>query len=171
MNTKWFPALCGLAALLFLVGCSSGVQNANPSYRYQGETYGKLSITLAPLVEADVSKAVRADQLGLEQAILHQLKANGLWDESSSNEIAVHVDSLRVRSAFNAVMFGFMAGSDSLTGTVKLTTAENQLHAFSVNASWALGGMAGGQDSSRLGWLSGKFAELTAQTILGKQTN
>lgn len=67
-------------------------------------------------------------------------------------------------------MFGFLSGSDSLDGTVTLKDAQNTSKAtFDISASYALGGLGGGQDDSRLGWLGDKFAELTANTIVGKK--
>jgi hypothetical protein len=66
-------------------------------------------------------------------------------------------------------MFGFMAGSDNFDGTVTLIDGNKHVkNSFDISASYALGGFAGGVNSSRLGWLSEKFAELTVNTILGK---
>jgi len=42
-----------------------------------------------------------------------------------------------------------------------------QLDKFSVSASYALGGLAGGQDEARMGWLYEKFAEETIKTLTG----
>jgi hypothetical protein len=41
------------------------------------------------------------------------------------------------------------------------------LNSFEVSASYALGGLAGGQDDARLSWLYEKFAELASKEITG----
>jgi hypothetical protein len=67
-------------------------------------------------------------------------------------------------------MFGFMSGSDSLDGTVILKDdSDVQKATFDISASYALGGFGGGQNDARLGWLGDKFAELTANTVVGKK--
>ena len=77
----------------------------------------------------------------------------------------------RVRSNFTAVMFGFMAGNDSITGDVVLRDAAGkELNRFEVSASYALGGLAGGMDDARMGWLYEKFAELTVENLGGPES-
>lgn len=73
----------------------------------------------------------------------------------------------RVRSSFSAVMFGFMADSDSIDGKVREFNQEGrQVHSFDVSASYALGGIAGG-DGTRMNWLYDKFTELTIAELTG----
>ncbi len=40
-----------------------------------------------------------------------------------------------------------------------------EIDRFEVGASYALGGLAGGQDSARMGWLYEKFAEETINEL------
>lgn len=55
-----------------------------------------------------------------------------------------------------------MAGSDRILGTVTARDGQGRLiNRFNVNASYALGGLAGGMDQARTGWLYEKFAEET----------
>lgn len=77
--------------------------------------------------------------------------------------VDVIVTDIRTRSGFAAVMFGFMAGDDRIVGTVALAD-ENaaQQDSFQISASYALGGLVGGQEGVRMGYLYEKFAELTA---------
>ncbi len=44
----------------------------------------------------------------------------------------------------------------------------NTLQEFSVSASYALGGLAGGQDSTRLSWLYESFAEHVTEELTGQ---
>lgn len=78
----------------------------------------------------------------------------------------VEITGIRVRSNFSAVMFGFMAGSDYVDGTVSLVDAEHyRVDRFKVYASYAFGGLAGGQDEARMRWLSEKFVEKTLSAL------
>jgi hypothetical protein len=63
-------------------------------------------------------------------------------------------------------MFGFMAGADLISADVIVKSADGQeLDKFEVSTSYALGGIAGGQDSARMGWLYEKFAQETVQEL------
>jgi hypothetical protein len=162
------------AALVVLVAaCASGVQrheSDDGTYAYSGQKFGKVSVTLADAVKNDPDKAARVYELRLDQRITNRLMAKYLYDANSEAAVNVVVENIRVRNAFNAIMFGFMAGADILEGTVTLTDSSGKvLNRFIVNASYALGGVGGGQDSARLDWLSDRFGVLTAETIVGKK--
>jgi hypothetical protein len=80
--------------------------------------------------------------------------------------LEVRVKDVRVRSNFTAIMFGFMAGSDSIKADIIVKSPSGQeLDRFEVSTSYALGGLAGGQDSARMGWLYEKFAEETLKEL------
>lgn len=82
--------------------------------------------------------------------------------------IDVVVTDLRSRSTFAAVMFGLLAGNDSITGDVTVRdSAGEPLQRFSISASYALGGFAGGQENARMGWLNQKFADLAVAELTG----
>jgi hypothetical protein len=82
-------------------------------------------------------------------------------------KLTVTVDELRVRGTFNAIFWGFMAGSDHLNGTATLTRLDGKpVGNFKVTTSYALGGFAGGQDSSRLVWLYEEFAKMLTQELV-----
>lgn len=164
---KW-GSMVALFALM--AACSSNVRMGNSGpYVYAGEKYGKVVVVLSDAVTKDKDKAYRAEDLELDQHIVSAMKASNLFDENSPSSLRVTVNSIRVRNTFNAVMFGFMAGSDNIDGTVQLVDAAQKPGAdFNIHASYSLGGLAGGQSGTRLGWLRDKFAELTVDTILGK---
>jgi len=67
-------------------------------------------------------------------------------------------------------MWGFMAGDDHIVGAVSLVgdTAAPR-HTFKVSASYALGGLAG-MNETRMGWLYEEFAKLTPAEINGDST-
>ncbi|OUS30228.1 hypothetical protein A9Q99_07075 [Gammaproteobacteria bacterium 45_16_T64] len=152
-------------------GCSSHVALSKKSsgYQYKGEKYGAVNLTYASEISQDASKMTRLDQMNLENAIKRALQSNSLFDKNSTEVVEVEIQNIRIRNAFLAIMFGFMSGSDSIDGSVILKKNDKELADFNVSANYALGGFAGGQNDARLGWLSEKFAELTSNTIIGKQ--
>ena len=86
--------------------------------------------------------------------------------ESVAPELEIRIKGVRVRSNFSAVMWGFMAGSDYITADVVLKDAGGkEIDKYEVSVSYALGGLAGGQDSARMGWLYEKFAEETIKEL------
>jgi len=161
-----------IVVLLFglVAGCSSNVHmGSSTKYAYAGEKYGSVVVVLADAVSKDKGKAYRAEDLDLDKHIIAALKASDLYDEQARGQVRVTVNSIRVRNTFNAVMFGFMAGADNIDGTVQLLDDQQKARAdFNVKASYSLGGLAGGQSDTRLGWLRDKFTELTVDMILGK---
>jgi glucose dehydrogenase len=77
------------------------------------------------------------------------------------------VSNIRVRSNFSAVMWGFMAGNDTITGDIIIKDQNGEvLDQFEVSAAYALGGLAGGQDDARMGWLYESFAEETLKELV-----
>ncbi|HEX5056563.1 MAG TPA: DUF4410 domain-containing protein [Gammaproteobacteria bacterium] len=164
-----------ISSMMLLLGaCSSGVkmkESAAP-YKYSGEKYGIVTVTMSEGVTKDERKAVRTDQLKLDANIQSYLTGRGIYDSTSKNRIEVLVNKIHIRNTFNAVMFGFMSGSDNIAGTVSLKDADGrELSSFDITASYALGGGGGGQDDARLGWLSEQFAKLTVDSIMGTQKN
>ena len=62
------------------------------------------------------------------------------------------ITDIRVRSTFNAFMWGFMAGDDHIVGDVSLIGDKGEpRHTFKISASYALGGFAG-MNETRMGW-------------------
>ena len=83
--------------------------------------------------------------------------------------IEIYVKDIRIRSTFSAVMLGILAGTDSLSGEVILKEpGGRELQRFTISASYGLGGFAGGQDDSRMGWLYDEFARLTLVELIGQ---
>ena len=74
------------------------------------------------------------------------------------------IKSFRARSAFAAIAFGIMAGNDDVfVGEMIIKDAAARvLKSIEINASYALGGIAGGMTDTRMGWLYGEFAKLAA---------
>ena len=159
-----------LVSCLGLTACASGIkrQEGVADYKYQGEKFAGVSIKLTPAVQEKLKDDLKFNQQQLSSLILRGMEAQGLMDGKSSHLVDIEITDVRVRSTFNAVMFGFMAGNDRITGNIALKQIGGvPRHSFEVSASYALGGLGGGQDQSRMNWLYEEFAKLTVQEIKG----
>ncbi|MCC5795494.1 MAG: DUF4410 domain-containing protein [Chromatiales bacterium] len=139
-------------------------------------THGPYSDISISLTAAALEKAAQNLKFDSEQLVLHvrrALDAHSLLEPEGedAHSLAIEVTDIRIRSNFSAVMWGFMAGADSISGDiVTLNGAGEEVDRFRVSVSYALGGIAGGQDSARMGWMYEKFAEETLKELQGGNT-
>ncbi len=182
MNIRSIFKLFALALLVgTLAGCSSGVKRSAGA-ETTGETAGstvdasqqtRMSVSEIQIGFTDEAKEqykdnIKFDPDALASTMRRALAANDLMETEAENHLRVTISDVRVRSNFSAVMFGFMAGSDHITGNVEVVDPNGTaLDQFEISASYALGGFAGGQDGARMNWLYEKFAELAAKELLG----
>lgn len=188
MKTRMIAAV---AALALLAGCASGVKRASiapPSQPSSTNTpsvpaaqptppaitqFSSLSISLTPAAKEKVIENLKFNQDELLSHVKRALEAKSMLVKDADKPLPrmeVVIKDMRVRSNFSAVMWGFMAGADSIDGDIVLSDpAGKELDRFEVSASYALGGLAGGQDSARMGWLYETFAEETIKELT-KQT-
>ena len=173
------PFLSAFLISVFLVGCSSGVQRpSEPHTRVNLSDKTPLSSVSINLTKEAKKKAIdnlKFNQHRLLDHIKRALEAHSLLEKSpgkESQELEILVKDMRVRSNFSAIAFGFMAGADSVTGDIVLKDSlGSELDRFEVSVSYALGGLGGGQDEARMGWLYEKFAEETVNELIGKKRN
>lgn len=163
-----------IVALVFaLAGCAGGVKQATVENKQYLTTQParQVSINLNDEAKQKLADNLKFNQVTLLDHVKRALTAQNLLDEKKAeakNSVEIVIKDFRVRSNFSAVMFGFMAGNDSITGDVVLRDASGkELNKFEVSASYALGGLAGGQDETRMSWLYEKFAELTVENLRG----
>ena len=153
--------------------CTSSVElreNA-PPYAYNGETYAQVELTVNKDATEDLEDIVRFDEEELRKMIERSLKVQGLIDSSSTKNVKIEITDVRVRSTFNAFMWGFMAGNDHIHGDVSLIDENGKpFHTFNVSAAYALGGFMGFKET-RMGWLYEEFTELTLKEITGKEVD
>ena len=76
---------------------------------------------------------------------------------NSNVKIEVVVTNIRVRSGVSAIMLGFLAGADSITGQVYVKDGEKVLDNFEVDISYAFGGAMGDTDT-RMSWMYESFS-------------
>jgi hypothetical protein len=180
MYSSWKPV--GLAVLLFsflAAGCASGVKRADDAARRQayfsagGTVARDVTLTLDSNAKTQLADNLKFDPDRLLSTVRTALDAKGLLakkPEPTLPRIEIVITDIRVRSNFSAVMFGFMAGSDSVTGEVIARDAGGkELQRFTVSASYALGGLAGGQDDTRMGWLYETFTKEVIKEITGAE--
>src|SRR5215831_12821672 len=117
---------------------------------------------LSDKAKEQLADNIKFDLNTLTSTVERTLSASNLKDAGVTATLEVEVTNVYIRGSFTATMFGFFAGADNIAGNVRVLDPEGRvLRSFDVDASYALGGFAGGQDSVRLNDLYEKFAELT----------
>jgi hypothetical protein len=162
-----------LALCISLAACASSVKRPNTAtdYRYDGSKFSTVELTVSEDATKDPDDRVRFDDKALRDMIQRKMEVCGILDENSPKKVVIEITDIRVRSSFNAFMWGFMAGDDHILGNVRLMEDDGKpRHTFDVSASYALGGFAG-MNETRMSWLFEKFSELTVDEILGKQAS
>lgn len=165
------------AVLLLLSACASGVSRSpDMPKQYFGQNNkqaGLISIGLTEEAEKVAATTTRINQDEILRLVKRGLEVrNAVTKEPDASlpSIEILITSVRSRSAFNAVMFGFMAGDDHIKGDVIVRSPDGvEVQRFGVSASYALGGFAGGQTEARMGWLYETFAKHVVNELTGKE--
>ncbi|HEV7800036.1 MAG TPA: DUF4410 domain-containing protein [Burkholderiales bacterium] len=162
-----------LAAALVAGGCVSGVTRA-PSIQGQkpgissSNQLASVSVTFTDDAKQKVTENLKFNPDELLSHVKRALDANSLLNSADAAKptLEVRIKDLRVRANFTAIVFGFMAGADLVTADIIIKSpAGREIDRFEVAASYALGGIGGGQDTARMGWLYEKFAEETIKEL------
>ena len=161
-----------LGLLSFVVGCSSQVtrpDNADVT-RPAIKALHDFTVELSPNAELQLTDNVKFDIDTLRSVLDRTLNGKNLVSADGDYSLKVVVNDIRVRSTFNAVMWGFMAGNDHLRGEATVLNLDGEtVYSFEASASYALGGFGGGQDSSRMNWLYEEFSEMVANELMIKK--
>ena len=156
---------------LGLGSCATNVQHytdlSAPHVIRPNEPIGSVTVTLSPSGQKDFADNAQFSQNALLTDVDRVLQAKKFFAPNAGKDtLEIQITAIRVRSTFNAVMWGFMAGSDYVTGDVYLRDSSGKLlNHFSVHAGTALGGIAAGSMSARWGWIDNKFAQLVAKNL------
>lgn len=164
-----------IAAILVFVfllgGCSTTVKRPDlaDAERPVVKALQGFEVTLSDQAKKQWSDNVKFDVNTLTTTLERTLNANDLIAEDGSFHLRVVVDDIRVRSSFNAIMWGFMAGDDHLHGNVFLLDMEGKtVYEFRPEVSYAFGGYAG-TDSTRMNYLYESFAKAVAEELMAKK--
>lgn len=159
-----------MGLVVFLAACASGVTRMD-------ETSKAAPTKVQPAVKSvnvwlnDDAKKLVADNMKFDQAALRSMIERSLQAQSAlkpdvDQSLDVEITGFRVRSNFSAIMFGFMAGNDNVEGIVSIKDRTGKLvKKAKVSASYALGGIAGGQDGARMSWLYEEFSKHAAAEV------
>ena len=167
----------GIFVVMTVAGCASGVKRSDdktttvPAFAAAGEQCASVTLRLTPEAQSRIADNLKFDQEKLLATINRALQARNVIAASPDPglpTVEVLVTDIRARSNFSAVMWGFMAGDDHIKGEVFVRASDGRaLQHFSVSASYALGGLAGGQDDARMGWLYETFAKHVLEELTG----
>lgn len=166
--------IVSILVVAFLSACASGVQRMDgavvtgASKPLTNQTVRTVSLWLSDDAKKLVQDNLKFNQDTLKSTIERGMQGQSLIKPDSTQTMEVEITSFRTRSNFSAIMFGFMAGNDNIEGVVTVKDASGVvLKRAKVNASYALGGLAGGQDDARMGWLYEEFAKHAVAELTG----
>ena len=160
-----------LAFFLVLAGCASGVTREGGASKPAKLADPKVTAVRIYLNEA--AQKLHGDNIkfnpeALRSTVQRSLEARQLIAADAKQRMDIEITDMRVRSTFSSIAFGFMAGADSVKGNVHVLGADGRpVTKFEVSASYALGGIGGGTDETRLNWLYEEFAKLSINELLG----
>ncbi|MCG7947195.1 MAG: DUF4410 domain-containing protein [Candidatus Thiodiazotropha taylori] len=162
-----------LILILMLTGCSSSVERGANGSTQSGKIarseVNEVTIHFSDEVKEKIKDVSSFDMIRFNETVISQLDNSGLLNAASDKSVEITITGARFRHTALAALFGFMAGADHITGNVLLKDdAQNTIDEFVVSASYALGGAGGANEETRISWMYGKFAELTAQTLSGE---
>ena len=157
--------------VIFLTACASGVTKMSTGNSTTVNVTPNINVVRLQL--SDNAKKLVPDNTGFNQEALQAtveriLRASNLQQANSSQSLDIEITSFRTRSTLTAMMFGFMAGNDNIEGVVSIRDASGTvLKKSQVTASYALGGVAGGQNETRMSWLYEAFANHVVAEVTG----
>jgi Domain of unknown function (DUF4410) len=165
-----------LATALLCSACASGVRRADvtPAEHFSassGPVAKSVTISLSDDAQKKVAENVKFNPQTLLDTVKRAMQTSKVLDENSefaTRSVDIVITDMRARSNFTAIAFGFMAGADMVKGDVVTHDLQGkEIGRFEVHADYALGGIAGGMDSTRMDWLYEKFAQLTLESLQG----
>lgn len=132
-----------IAVALILAGCASGVKRipgASPAHARlsPNSQVASVSVSLTDEAKKKVAENQKFNSIELLRHVKRALQAHSLVNGSPDKHLPnleIQVKDMRVRSNLSAVMFGFMAGADSVTADVVLKDlGGKELDRFEVSA-------------------------------------
>jgi len=175
---KLFELFAVMLLAVALTGCASGVRRdvaseapgaSASSVKLADPKVASVTLRMSDAAKERYATGTTFNPEGLRSAVERMLQSRGLLSPDSKQRMDIELVSFRMRSQFSAMMWGVMAGADNVTGNVHIVGPDGkQLTKFEVSASYALGGVGGGPDATRMGWLFEEFAKLTTKELSGE---
>lgn len=164
-----------LFVLLFSIGifgCASTVNRTTSNIKEASTVKEEVvqAVTFAPLRSLTVTlnsnaQAKLADNQNFNidklQSKINSTLSDGKYlqvlNNNSSLKIEVVITNIRVRSGAAAILLGFLAGADYITGQIYIKDGEKVIDNFEVDISYAFGGAMGDTDT-RMSWMYESFS-------------
>jgi hypothetical protein len=159
---------------MVMIGCASGVSRTKEGPKEKfccsvNNPVGDIQVILTEEGKADLKDNLKFNPDELKNHLERAFIASSLMKKELKDDLpslVVEVKDIRVRSNFSAIMWGFMAGNDHIIGDIVIKDKNGlEFDRFEVSASYALGGLGGGQDSARMDWLYEAFSEETVKEL------
>lgn len=163
-----------VASLLFatsiLFGCASQVTKSGSLPKPEVRALQNVSLEMSPQAVQKIADDVEFDMESFKGVLMDALQSRELVAPDGDFDLNVVINEVRVRGTGAAVMLGFLAGDDHIKGdAIVLNRQGEEVYTYSANASYALGGFAGGDDKTRVNWLYEKFSEIVADELVTKR--
>lgn len=162
-----------ITSLVALAGCSSQVKRPDIADKSKPvvKALHSFVVEMTPEAKQQLAANVKFNKEELSDTLERTLDSRGLIAPDGDFSLKVLVKDIRVRSTFSAMMWGFMAGDDHLQGDAIVMSRDGEpVYTFGVKASYALGGIGGGQDSTRMNWLYEEFSEQIAEELVAQRS-
>ena len=174
-----FIKLFFITTLVGLVGCASTVNRNNATMKEKSvvkeesiqfisfKPLKELSVTLdstAQAKQADNENFSRDKLYGKINSTLSNARYLQVSNNISDLRMEVVITNIRVRSGAAAIMLGFLAGADYITGQVYVKDRDKVIDNFEVDISYAFGGAMGDTDT-RMSWMYESFATKILEEI------
>jgi hypothetical protein len=174
---KLFKIAAACVAAVVLSACATSMTPYNPKaalVKAENNSVSAIQVNIAAKAKSAVGENPLFSQKDLHEKVKHFLTNKQLLaDKAGQGKLSVDIEvtDVRIRSTISAVMFGFLAGADSLDGDVIIKDAAGvELNRYAISAVYAWGGTAGSNDL-RLSYLYESFAEKVADALSGKTSS
>lgn len=170
MNT--FLKLFLFTTIVGSVGCASTVNRGNASIQEKSEVkegviqiinFKPIKVLTVGLDSAAAAKLPDNQNFNVDKlfqkinSTLSTARYLQAQNNSSNLRMEVVITNIRVRSGISAIMLGFLAGADYITGQVSVKDGDKVIDKFEVDISYAFGGAMGDTDT-RMNWMYESFA-------------
>ena len=157
---------------LFVTGCASSVNRNTVTVKEEKvqilSTQGisNVTIELNPRAKDKLADNRNFNSDALLNRINSALEINKYLKPlgSTNTTVEITITNIRVRSGASAIMLGFLAGADYITGDIVIKESGKLIDKFEVDVNYALGGAMGDTDT-RMGWMYESFSNKIVEEI------